>query len=181
MLWGIIQRKNFFPCKGKKMSEVQLCFPQGTLALRQGTAENTKFLARIREKRTMLPQKWSLMHWSGPVMIHAPVLCSPVFIHCASRSSKLDARGRAPDLSACRKTDPVHSHLFAFSPGWGGRNSKAGFANSVTMHLFGILANLLKSNVNIKECKISQRQHPLPPALARIIYKHLCNTKIPLI
>lgn len=34
-------------------------------------------------------------------------------------------------------------------------NSKVGFANSVTVHLFGILANLLKNNVNIKECKIS--------------------------
>lgn len=36
-------KQNPFPWKGKKMSEVQLHFPQGTLALRQGTAENTKF------------------------------------------------------------------------------------------------------------------------------------------
>lgn len=93
--------------------------------------------------------------WSGPVTTHAPVLCSPVFIHCPSRSSKLDATGRTLDLSVRRKTDPAHSHLVAFLPGWGGSYSKVGFANSMPMHLFGILANLLKNNVNIKECKIS--------------------------
>lgn len=83
------------------MPEVHLCFSQGTLALRQGTAENTKLpsWARIREKRTVFPRKGSVMHWSGPLIRYlirnfAPVLCSPVSMHCASRKSKLDAIGR---------------------------------------------------------------------------------------
>lgn len=40
---GVHSKQNPFPCKGKKTSEVQLCFPWGTLASRQGTAEDTKF------------------------------------------------------------------------------------------------------------------------------------------
>lgn len=52
---GVHSKQNPFPWKEKTTSEVQLHFSWGTLALRQGTAQNTKFpfWARIREKRTM--------------------------------------------------------------------------------------------------------------------------------